>query len=364
MSDTVFINGKFTAQRTTGVQRVALNLLCAIDAVLATLQASERNWTLLIPPGGHAPPLRHIRVVQVAAGPWRSLHAWEQLALPWAARNGLLLNFGGTAPLAARRQFCMLHDAAVFDHPEAYTWAFRNWYQQMFRLLASSADLVFTPSEFSRQRLAECLNTPRGTMVVLPGAADHFDLIDPDPSVMKTWRLQDQAFFLAVGSDNLTKNIALLLDAYAAMPNKLSVALVLVGGSNARVFKDTANQKHVEGVIRTGPISDAQLKALYQHALAFIFPSRYEGFGLPPLEAMRCGCPVAAAQVASIPEVCGDAALYFDPGSEQDLLDCLQRLALSPDLRDMLRQAGTLRVRQFSWSESARKVIESVLTRA
>jgi hypothetical protein len=163
---TLFINGKFTLQPCTGVQRVARNLLCALDtrlAGLAGLAAAQHRQTaravLLLPHGASAPTLRHIETLVVGhrAMP---LHWWEQCQLPLAARGGLLLNLSGSAPLLARRQVCMLHDAAVFDHAASYTAAFRYWYQALFWLLARRETRLLTVSAFSRLRLSQRLASP------------------------------------------------------------------------------------------------------------------------------------------------------------------------------------------------------------
>ena len=155
---TFYINGKFTAQRTTGVQRVATRLVQALDA---QLPAGANHWVLLCPPGTEALPLARVEVRHVGTA-GLPLHLWEQIVLPLAARGGWLLNLAGAAPYFARRQVCLLHDAAVFDHPEAYACAFVAWYRLLFRRLAGSAAKLLTVSAFSRARLALCLtSTPR-----------------------------------------------------------------------------------------------------------------------------------------------------------------------------------------------------------
>ena len=107
-------------------------------------------------------------------------------------------------------------------------------------------------------------------------------------------------------------------------------------------------------------VSDATIKALYQGALCLAFPSRYEGFGLPPIEAMACGCPVIVSRAASMPEVCGNAALYCDPDLPETLAAGIRRLLCDRDLRTKLILRGTERARQFSWDASARKLLDIV----
>jgi len=354
---TIFINGKFTAQRTTGVQRVAARLTQALDAQLSDGDADR--WILLCPPGSTAPVLRHIAVRQIGP-PGLPRHLWEQLVLPFAARGGLLVNLAGAAPYVAARQVCLLHDAAVFDHPRAYTRAFVGWYRQLFRRLARTAARLLTVSAFSQARLALHLKLQPGQIGVLNNGCDHLDEVVPDLGVLTRHALVGTRCLLAVASANPTKNLASLLTAYARLPADPLLRLVIVGGANERVFA-AGKTLDPPQVVRVGPVGDAQLVALYLHAAGFVLPSLYEGFGIVALEAMRCGCPVAAAQAAAIPEVCGDAALYFDPQSVPAIADAMQRLLSDTSLVDQLRAAGQARACIFRWSDAAAVLRAEVL---
>lgn len=343
-----YLNGKFTAQRTTGVQRVAAEMVRALDA-----QVSGR-WVLLCPAEGELPGLGRIEVRRLGP-PGLPLHLWEQGLLPWAARDGLLVNLAGAAPAWARLQACVLHDAAVFDHPEAYTRAFVTWYRWLFRRMARRAARLITVSAYSRERLMLHLGHGAERLRVVPNGCNHLDAVVPDLGILVRHGLHRGGYMLAVGSDNPTKNLAALLRAYASLGSDPGFQLVVVGGGNARVF---AAQPAADppGVVRTGPLHDAPLKALYANALALVFPSLYEGFGLPPLEAMACGCPVAVARAAAMPEVCGEAALYFDPHSVAEIANVMSKLARQQPLREALRAAGSLRAGQFQWHDAARRL--------
>lgn len=346
---TVYLNGKFLAQRTTGVQRFAARVVLALDRQLV---ADGRRWVLLCPPEGQAPALARVELRRVA-GPGRSLHAWEQLALPRAARDGLLVNLAGSAPWFARRQVATLHDAAVFDHPEAYTPAFVAWYRRLFRRLGRRAARLLTVSAFSRQRLVQALGVAPERFAIVPCGADHLDEVVADDAVIARLGLEGQRFVLAVGSENPTKNQAGLLEAWRRLRPDADCRLVLVGGRNQRVFHSGGAGDDPPGVVRTGWLPDAPLVALYRRAEALAFPSHYEGFGLPPVEAMRCGCPVLVARAASMPEVCGDAALYVDPADPADIAAGLRRLLGDEALRARLRAAGRERAAGCTWAASA-----------
>jgi len=193
----------------------------------------------------------------------------------------------------------------------------------------------------------------------VPDGADHLDAVAADDTVLDRHGLRGQRFVLAVGSGNPTKNHAALLAAFARLPGDLELRLVVVGGRCASVFADHSYIDPL-GVMRLGELGDAQLKSLYTHALALVFPSLYEGFGLPPLEAMACGCAVAVARAASLPEVCGDAALYFDPHDIDDIAKSIRRLCADDVLRATLRTAGARHVARYTWSASATALLASL----
>ena len=129
--------------------------------------------------------------------------------------------------------------------------------------------------------------------------------------------------------------------------------VVVAGGSNDRVF-DSTRVLWPEQVKCLGYVTDAELRALYSHAACFVYPSLYEGFGLPPLEAMMCGCPVVASRAASLPEVCGDAAVYCDPHDPADIARSIGEVMSSETLRAGMKFRGYQRAQEFTWERSAR----------
>lgn len=316
----IFINGRFLDQALTGVQRFATEVTACIPQA-----------TMLRPQGR------------------RRGQAWEQIDLAPAARTGLLLNLGNTAPLWRRgRQAVVIHDAGVFDTPESYSRAFRLWYRALHHRLARNGTRLLTVSEFSRGRLAHHLGVDPARIGVVAEGGEHILREPAAPEVLARHGLEPRRYALAVGTSAAHKNLAALHGA-AALLGRHGMTLALAGARDASVFQSTA----ATAARALGRVTDAELRALYENALCLIFPSRYEGFGLPPLEAMWCGCPVIANRAGAVPEICGDAALWFDDNGAGAALE-----QLIAGAGPALAAAGRARAAQFSWPAAAARLLE------
>lgn len=356
----VVLNGKFLAQPLTGVQRAAGELLQSLDRALdAAPGGPVHDWVLALPPGATPGAWRRLRTLTVPTPlGLRSLHAWEQWALPAAAAGALLVNLSGSAPWRRpAASLAMLHDAAVFDHPQAYTTAFVCWYRLLFRRLGRRACGVLTPSHHSAQRLAHHLGVPLQRLGLQPLGADHLAACAPGRlEGVVAWPLPELApgtpYLLAVGSRNPTKNLARVEQAFASVaPDRPQLHLVLVGDTRGAVFRPDAAVGHPR-ILRLGRVDDTRLQALYRHARGLVFPSLTEGFGLPPLEAMHAGCPVVASTGGALPEVCGDAALMVDPMSPDAIAQAMAQLVDDPVAADRWRQAGLRQAARWTWAHA------------
>ena len=347
---TLYINGKFLLQRMTGVQRFAHRLIMALDNDLLLRPAATRV-VLLKPEGAPSLPLQVIE--QKTCGyKLGSTTLWEQIALPMASRDGPLLCLSGSAPMLGGTRIPTIHDAAVYLYPHAYSWRFVAWYRMLFRVITRAAPLQLTVSARSANELAQQLTGRE--FKVIPNSAEHILATPSDVSVLRTLGISEGRYLLAVGSLNPTKNLSALIAGYATANLATELPLVIVGASNASVFATALTAgANTPGVLFAGSVSDAALRALYEHASAFVFPSLYEGFGIPPLEAMTCGCPVVASHASSIPEVCADAAMYFDATNVPDIARALRTITNDPALRADLAARGRARSMDFTWSKSA-----------
>ena len=347
----IVINGRFLSRQQTGVDRFAIESIRALDALLVANDpaVSRLSFEIVAPRQAKAPIGLHrigFRQVGRLQGHW-----WEQLELMQALKGRRLLNLCNTGPLLVRRQAVVIHDASTVRVPDAYTRAFRLSYRLLMPALGKRADSVMTVSDFSRRELDACWGIAAEGVDVVAEGGEHLLREPADASVLERNRLRPQAYLLAVGSMAPHKNLLALLRAVSS-PSELPIDLVIAGGSNSKIFAGVDFPVSTR-VHRLGYISDRELRALYESALAFVFPSRYEGFGLPPLEAMACGCPVVSSAAASLPEVCGDAALLVDLHDPMALRRAIQRILTEPTLRDGLRAAGLRRAAQFGWQRAA-----------
>lgn len=331
----------------SGVQRYAREIVRALDQ----RPGAADRCVLLMPPGADRLNLLNIpiRTIGRAGG-----HLWEQTALAWTARHGRLLSLGGSGPVRHRRQIVIIHDAAVFRHPEHFRTGYAAFHRTLNRTLARRARLA-TVSAFSRRELASVLNLSPESIAVAPNSADHLRNITPDPAVIERLDLTMRPYFVALGNLTPNKNLAVAIRALSRLADP-AVRLVLIGDQPA-VFDRSAFAADPR-LIFAGRRSDAEIAALLGGAQALVFPSLYEGFGIPPLEAMTLGCPVIASDIPATREVCADAALYFDPADDAALAAHMSELFSRPDVAR--RDAGLRRADRYAWSCSA-EIIEDLL---
>lgn len=343
MSETVYLNGRFLTQPRSGVQRYAFELISALDAADNPLR-----FEVLTPPGVTEQPWRTIPVRPVGR---MSGHAWEQIELARAARGGTLVNFCSSAPLGHPRSVLALHDAAIFAHPENFSWSYRRVHQFLRPRLARRAWRLLTVSHFSKRELARFCGVPETRFTVIGDSAEHILGETAEPQCLARLGLEPGRYLLCVGNRTPNKNLALAASAFAALGRK-DLKLALVGGDHASVF-GSATAIAGEGIVLTGRVSDGELRALYEQAALFVFPSRYEGFGVPPLEAMALGCPVVSSDAPAMREVLGDAARFFTSNDRVSLT-----AAIAAALDDVAAgrwsdAAGRAQAARYSWAKGA-----------
>jgi glycosyltransferase involved in cell wall biosynthesis len=323
------VNLRTLGYRITGVQRYLLSLLPHMPEELNSVR----------------PP----RALQGVKG-----HLWEQFYLPTQLKHRLLWSPGNTGPLGVTRQVVTIHDMASLDHPEWFERKFALWYATLLPRLIHRVHAIITVSRFSRERIVRLTEVePRRVHVILNGVNQQFRPADLEivKRVVTDFGLSCP-YILFVGSLERRKNLGLLLRAWQSGAFE-GVTLAVVGASG-HVFSSFGFDSVPAGVHLLGSVPDDVLPSLYTGAAAFVYPSIYEGFGMPPLEAMACGCVVAVSDIPAHREICGEAATYFDPFDPDDLtskLDWLLRLDNAS--RAALTKRGLQRAACYCWENAA-----------
>ena len=342
----------------------------------------ENRYTLLYPrglPGRPAPFLGHLADLRrlhpgLRLRPlplndrWTAI-LWQRLRLPLPVElfcGPLDLFYSPDfvlPPQLGGRRVLTVHDLAFMVHPECAVPSL-EWYLHgaVSRALARS-DLVLADSECTRQDLIRLKEAdPERVEVLYPGVEDHFRPLQ-DRALLEAVRARYDLpphFLFTAGTIEPRKNLPRLFEAMACLPAALRVPLV-VAGKPGWLYESTYAAVEQWGLVGEvhflGFVPDEDLPALYNLALAEVYPSLYEGFGLPPLEAMACGTPVLTSAVASLPEVVGEAAVLVDPLDVGSIAAGLRRLLEDEDLRQRLREAGLERARPFTWERSARQLL-------
>lgn len=344
----IVINARFLTQPITGVQRYGIELSLALKKQNAEI--------VFVTPNNIIHHDIALRLNAITVGKLKG-HAWEQLELPQFLKKNnspLLINLANTAPVFYKNKISTIHDIAFEKFPLSFSWKFRQFYKFLIPRIVSSSKKIFTVSEFSKNELCSLYSTPKSKLEVIPNASSSI-------FTRSTTNKTQAKYILAVSSLTQQKNFVGLIDAFN-MLNDQQHELLLVGSINRNFATQTLIDK-IDSNPRikfAGRVSDSALVDLYRNAEAFIHPSFYEGFGIPPLEAQACGCPVICSNIASLPEVCGDSALYFDPYNTVDIASKIDNLLVDSNLSQSLVKKGYENIKRFSWDSSATKLLVSI----
>jgi glycosyltransferase involved in cell wall biosynthesis len=363
-----------TRQPRRGIGNYSLNLVIALVKLDPTIE-----YILYIAEPdveGILPNLSNVTVRQL----WPSIYPiWENVALPFAAHNDqldVLHCLGNTAPIFVSSRVRLV--LSIMDVMFLQTGEFlprpTTRYQKFGRLyrallvpfVARLANKIITISEFSKKDILDLVSgVDEDQISVTHLSCDLIFLNESIGAGNSAGRIAEtihDPFVFCLGANDPRKNTVCLVRAYLRLlkQNNIPENLVISGYANweksesYRVVKEAGAESRVKFL---DFITIDELAMLYRNAVVFVYPSLYEGFGIPILEAFSSGCPVIASNVTSIPEVGGDAALYFDPRSEDQIAKSLQSVLIDSALRETLKEKGRVRAKQFSWSETARKTL-------
>ncbi|MHC4514237.1 MAG: glycosyltransferase family 4 protein [Planctomycetota bacterium] len=369
------IDMSLTAEAKTGLPSYARSLVAALA------RQDTRNDYLLYPFVWHSfpphyerafcPQQHNFRLARRRMPRWLVKYLWEK---PNVSKDWLIGGdpdvyfspFHSVPPRHFRRLVSVFHDIAFRIHPEFSTEVNRVYCEEQFNRATRLADKLVTVSHFSKAEMVKHMGVPEDWIRVTHEAADPRFKRIADSAIPERIRADidaTQEFVLYVGSVEPRKNLATLIRAFDTMMQRgrTKPLLIIAGGSgwkNSAVYEEIDRRRLKDHVYFTGLMTDAELLALYNTATLFVYPSIYEGFGLPVIEAMSCGVPVVTTRVASIPEVGGEAVAYVDdPMDDEGLGWRMEELLLDAEHRRDLCTKGLERAATFTWDRTAQETL-------
>lgn len=343
-----FVNSRFLTQDITGVQRFASEIAVKLKNILGdrVLFVSPKNII-------HSDLAKKLGVKVIGSN---TGHLWEQIDLPLylkSKKNPLLINLANTAPMFYKNKISTIHDIAFVRYPKTFDFKFRAFYNFLIPKILVSSRHIITVSEFSKKEIVNYYGIDSDKISVVYNAVG--DTFKPNKTETK------EHYILAVSSVTYQKNLHSLIRAFNMIDNP-NLKLYLVGGVNSN-FASVELLNDIKGnknVILKGRVNDKELITLYSNAQCFVFPSLYEGFGIPPLEAQACGCPVVCSDAASLPEACADSVIYCNPNNVDDIKEKIEIVLSDERLKNELIEKGFQNIKRFSWEKSAKKLADIV----
>ena len=339
----IYINGRFLTQPMTGVERYAYNMCKA-------MAEQQLSFTIVCPKATiqDCYDVSSLKIVHYGRG---NSHIWEQCILPFffvGKKNYVVMSFTGLGSILVRNKIMTIHDLSFLENPKWFSKAYYWWYKVMTPLAVRTSRHILTVSEFSKREILRFYPFLKEQDITVVYNATDETLFRTLPEIEEP----QEHFALAVSSLDPRKNFARLIEAFQDIPD---CKLYIVGSSH-RVFGESQENKG-DNIRYLGRVTDEELVRLYNQAVCFIFPSLYEGFGLPPIEAMSCGCPVLVSDIPVLHEVCGDAATYFDPYNPYAIRKAIQQfLTTYRESSEQPTGPGPVS-RRFSWAASAKGLI-------
>ncbi len=346
------INGRFVTQPLTGIQRYGYEL------------SRRLQMAKLLSPSPALAEYAAVRSRVVTTATYIRGHSWEQLGLPLSVpKHSVLFSPAGCGPLAYPNQVLTIHDLAPLENARWYSRAFALWYRRLLPPLSRRTRKILTVSAFCKQRIVELLGVPEDKITVAPEAAG--PCFSPRSHAEIRGALQrlgiPSPFFLVVGAFSGRKNLPRIFGAWNRAMKKVDGTILVVVGKVGLRFSDAAGMGPLpDRVIHLSSVNDRNLACLYSAARGLLYPSLYEGFGLPILEAMACGCPVLTSNCSAMPEVAADAAILVDPLSEESIAEGIVSLTQESQANE-LRRRGLLRCNSFSWERTTEIVKHALL---
>lgn len=346
------VNSRFLTQEITGVQRFAIEISLRLKDLL-------KDSVMFVAPSNVIQNDIAKQLDATIIGKHTG-YLWEQWDLPRYLKkqgNLLLLNMCNIAPIFYKNQVTVVHDIAFERYPQNFSKKILLLYKTIIPLIIKNSRRIITVSDFSKREIVDAYRTNANKIDVVHSAPCDVFCHKSDKI------LENEKYFLAVSSLNYRKNFITALKAFEKFcSNDQDISFYLVGDIKSGLFGDVdlgqiANNPRVKFL---GRISDEELVKYYSNALGFIFPSLYEGFGLPPLEAQKCGCPVLCADISPLREVCADSAIYATKEDANAFAEYMERLLFDVELRKSLIDKGFENVKRFSFDISTNHILKII----
>ena len=338
----LIINGRFLSQQITGVQRVAHELVRELDKLV---ESENIEIVILAPKNIMFENLyKNIKVKKVG---YLTGILWEQLELPFYSikEKGILINLGSVAPII-NTGIVDIHDISFRVNPQFFSKKFSWYYRVLIWILVRTSKKIITVSEFSKQEIIKYYKVPKEKIEVIYNSWEHILRIEEDITILKRFNLEKKNFYLGVSSIAPNKNFKYIVELAKLYPEK---RFVIVGKKNLKVFGKLGIE-NLENIVWCGYVSDEELKALYMTCKGFIYPSFYEGFGLPPLEAMGCGCEeVYVSNTSCLPEIFEDSVVYLNPYKVEKILK-----------NSLERKEKEMILNKYIWEKSVKFLLKTV----
>nr|WP_300657345.1 glycosyltransferase family 1 protein [uncultured Acetatifactor sp.] len=333
------INGRFLVHKVTGVERYAREIVRELDKIV-----EQGQIEVAVPPEVNEwPSYQNIAVIKV--GRWHG-RLWEQLSFPiYVAKLGAIsLNLCNSSPLLSPGIVC-IHDVKIKAVPESFSRLFLIWYGMLFGNAAKRAKKIITVSEFSKKEIIKYYKIDGDKIAVIPNAWQHYERIGYDECAVERHHLVKNKYFFSMSSLEPNKNFRWIAEVAKRNPEYIFAVSGLV---NERVFSDGLGFECPKNMRLLGYVSDEEAKALMRDCKAFLFPTFYEGFGIPPMEAMSAGAEVVVSDSEVMHEVYGETVHYINPMDYS--------IAFSDLLHHDLREESKCVLEKYSWERSAHKL--------